>query len=233
MADNNHLKSKIFYISLHQKYTFGLVVHKTKSNQKWPKVKYSGSKPFLDMADNNHIKLNIFYISLNQKYTFGLVVHKTKSNQEWPKVNYSGLRPFIDMDDNNHKKLNIFYISLHRKYTFGLVLHKTKSNKKWPKLKSARKRQYVKKKGTLSVSANIPPPSLFFSVKQFYMIIISHIKKWFWTWIFRFWSLLVTFRLVDDKTKSILLVEVYVDSVIYQKTKSSQKWPKVTIIDQK
>ena len=34
MADNNHLKSKIFYISLHQKYTFGLVVHKTKRNQK-------------------------------------------------------------------------------------------------------------------------------------------------------------------------------------------------------
>ena len=163
MADNNHLKSKIFYISLHQKYTFGLVVHKTKSNQKWPKVKYSGSKPFLDMADNNHIKLNIFYISLNQKYTFGLVVHKTKSNQEWPKVNYSGLKPYIDMDDNNHKKLNIFNISLHRKYTFGLVVHKTKSNQKWLKVKSARKRQYVKKKETLSVSANIPlPPSLPF-----------------------------------------------------------------------
>ena len=70
------------------------------------------------------------------------------------------------------------------------------------------------------------PPSLLFSVKQFYMIIISHIKKWFWTWILYFWSLLVTFRLMDDKTKSILLVEVYVDSVIYQKTKSNQKWPK-------
>ena len=132
-----------------------------------------------------------------------------------------GFQIFIDMADNNHIKSNIFYISLHQKYTFGLVVHKTKSNQKWLKVKSARKRQYVKKKETLSVSANIPPPSLppslFFSVKQFYMIIISHIKKWFWTWIFHFWSLLVTFRLVDDKTKSILLVEVYVDSVIYQK----------------
>ena len=34
------------YIYLHQKYTFGLVIHKTKSIQKLPKVKYSGSKPF-------------------------------------------------------------------------------------------------------------------------------------------------------------------------------------------
>ena len=57
MADNNDIKSKIFYISLHQKYTFGFVVHKTKSNQKLPKVKYSGSKQFLDMADNNHNKV--------------------------------------------------------------------------------------------------------------------------------------------------------------------------------
>ena len=162
MNDNNHLKSKIFYISLHQKYPFGLVVHKTKSNQKWPKVKYYGSKVFIDMADKNHMKSNIFYISLHQKYTFGLVVHKTKSNQKWPKVKYSGSKPFLDVADNNHIKLNIFYISLNQKYTFGLVVHKTKSNQEWPKVKSARKRQYVKKKGTLSVSANIPPPSLPF-----------------------------------------------------------------------
>ena len=44
MADNNHKKLNIFYISLHQKDTFGLVVHKTKSNQKCPKVNHSGSK---------------------------------------------------------------------------------------------------------------------------------------------------------------------------------------------
>ena len=48
---------EMIYIYLHQKYTFGLVVHKTESNQKWPQVKYSGSKPFFDMADNNHVKL--------------------------------------------------------------------------------------------------------------------------------------------------------------------------------
>ena len=82
MADNNHIKSNIFYISLHQKYTFGLMVHKTKSNQKGPKVKYYGSKVFIDMADKNHLKSKIFYISLHQEYTFGLVVHKTKSNQK-------------------------------------------------------------------------------------------------------------------------------------------------------
>ena len=57
MADNNHKKLNIFYISLHQKYAFGIVVNKTKSNPKLPKVRYLGSKPFLDMADNNHIKL--------------------------------------------------------------------------------------------------------------------------------------------------------------------------------
>ena len=90
MADNNHMKLNIFYISLHQKHTFGFVVHKTKSNQKWPKVKYSGLKPFIDIADDNHIKLNIFFISLHQKDTFGLVVHKSKSNQKWQKVKYSG-----------------------------------------------------------------------------------------------------------------------------------------------
>ena len=44
MADNNHIKLNIFYISFNQKYTFGLVVHKTKSNQKCPKVNHSGSK---------------------------------------------------------------------------------------------------------------------------------------------------------------------------------------------
>ena len=33
MADNIHKKLNIFHISLHQKYTFGLVVHKSKSNQ--------------------------------------------------------------------------------------------------------------------------------------------------------------------------------------------------------
>ena len=49
---------EMIYIYLHQKYTFGLVVHKTESNQKWPQVKYSGSKPFLDLADNNHMKLH-------------------------------------------------------------------------------------------------------------------------------------------------------------------------------
>ena len=58
-------------------YVDSVIYQKTKSNQKWPKVKYLG-----DMDDNNHIKLNIFYISLHQEYTFGLMVHKTKSNQK-------------------------------------------------------------------------------------------------------------------------------------------------------
>ena len=57
------------------------------------------------------------------------------------------------------------------------------------------------------------PPSLLFSVKQFYMIIISHIKKLFRTLIFYFWSLLVTFGLVDHKTKSILSLEGYVEYI--------------------
>ena len=46
---------------------------------------------------------------------------------------------------------------------------------------------------------------------QLFMIIIIHINKWLWTWTFYFWSLLVTFGLVDHKTKSILLVEGYVE----------------------
>ena len=70
MADNNYMKLNIFYISLHKKYTFGLMVHKIRSDQKLPKVKYSGSKPFLDIADDYHIKLNIFYISLPPKVYF-------------------------------------------------------------------------------------------------------------------------------------------------------------------
>jgi len=120
-----------------QKYTFGGGICRIYFTlyEKWPKVKYSGSKPFLDMADNNRKKLNILYIYLNQKYTFGLVIHMTKSNLKWPKVKYSCLKPYIDIADDNHIKLNIFYIYLHQKYAFGLVVYKTKSNQKWPKVK--------------------------------------------------------------------------------------------------
>ena len=125
------------------------------------------------------------YIYLHQKYTFGLVIHKTKSNQKWPKVKYLGSKPFLDMADNNHIKL------FHRK----------------------------EKGGRRDVSRN---------AQSSFLLNILSLSCWF-----QFQSLLVTFGLVDHKTKSVLLVEVYVDSVIYQKTKSNQKWQKVTKIDQK